>query len=122
MYITYYRNLPIKRPRALEIHGQKRAGVGVYMEKPFVRITHIHTDHRSIKKRGWALIRENMVLAYMYWLYSEIASDAISLVSSDVKPACNAQRKPGTLPVQLLLDCLLTYGIWYSILCVFPSV
>ncbi len=32
-------------------------GVGVYMEKPFVRITHIHTDHRIIKKQRWALTR-----------------------------------------------------------------
>ncbi len=51
---TLYRNLPIKRPWALEIHSQK-TGVGVYTEKPIC--THIHTDHKIIKKRGWALIR-----------------------------------------------------------------
>ncbi len=55
-----YRNLPIKRPWALEIDGQKTE-VGVYTEKLFVRITHIHTDHRIIQKRGWALTRENTV-------------------------------------------------------------
>ncbi len=38
----------------LKFMGQK-TGVGVYTEKPFVRITHIHMDHRIIKKRGWAL-------------------------------------------------------------------
>ncbi len=47
--------------------GQK-TGVCVYTEKPFVRITHIHTDHRVIKKTGWALTwrwaltRENTVV------------------------------------------------------------
>ncbi len=40
----------------LKFTGQK-TGVGVYTEKPFVRITHIHTNHRIIKKRGWALTR-----------------------------------------------------------------
>ncbi len=49
-YIVYH-NLPIKRPWALEIHGPKNE-VGVYTEKPFARITHIHTDHRIIKKTG----------------------------------------------------------------------
>ncbi len=43
---TIYRNLPIKRPWALGIHGQQ-TGVGVYTEKPFVHITHIHTDHQK---------------------------------------------------------------------------
>ncbi len=64
-----YRNLPIKCPWALEIHGPKN-GVGVYKEKPFVRITHIHMDHTIIKKQGWALTRkwaltrENTVTAF----------------------------------------------------------
>ncbi len=44
----------------LKFTGQK-TGVGIYTEKPFVRITHIHTDHRIIKKRRWALTRENTV-------------------------------------------------------------
>ncbi len=68
-YFYSYRNLPIKCPWALEIHRPKN-GVGVYTEKPFVRITHIHTDYRMIKKRGWALTwrwaltRENTVLFF----------------------------------------------------------
>ncbi len=37
----------------LKFMGQEM-GVGVYTEKPFV---HIHTDHRIIQKRGWALTR-----------------------------------------------------------------
>ncbi len=48
--VRTYLNLPIKRPWALEIHGPKM-GVGVYTGKRFVRITHIHTGHRIIKKR-----------------------------------------------------------------------
>ncbi len=32
----------------LKFAGQK-TGVGVYTENPFVRITHIHTDHKSSK-------------------------------------------------------------------------
>ncbi len=47
----------LSTPWALEIHGQK-TGVGVYAEKPFARITHIHTDHRIIKKRGWVLTQK----------------------------------------------------------------
>ncbi len=42
----------------LKFTGQK-TGVGVYTEKPYVHITHIHTDHRVIKNGGWALTREN---------------------------------------------------------------
>ncbi len=48
-----YRNLPINRTWALEIHGPKN-GVGVYTEKPFVAYTHGPQDHQ---KREWALIR-----------------------------------------------------------------
>ncbi len=59
-----YRILPSKRPFALEIHGQK-TGVGVYTEKPFVRITHIHTDHRIIENGGWALIRRIRYLCHV---------------------------------------------------------
>ncbi len=63
-----YRNLPSKRPWALEIYGQKTGRVRAYMERPFVRIAHIHTDHRIIKNgwaliRLWALTRENTVHA-----------------------------------------------------------
>ncbi len=36
----------------LKFTGQK-TGVGVCTEKPFVRITHIHTDHRIITKKNW---------------------------------------------------------------------
>ncbi len=56
-YVTdiKYRNLPINRPWALEFTGQK-TGLGVYTEKQFVRITHIYTDHRIIKKRGGRLL------------------------------------------------------------------
>ncbi len=49
---VWYRDLPINRLWALEIHGQK-TGVGVYTEKPFVRI---HTDHTIIKKLGGRLL------------------------------------------------------------------
>ncbi len=35
----------------------QKTGVGVYTEKPFVHITHIHTDHKIIKNGGWALTR-----------------------------------------------------------------
>ncbi len=46
----------------LSAHGRLKftgqtTGVGIYTEKSFVRIMHIHTDHRIIKKRGWALTR-----------------------------------------------------------------
>ncbi len=45
-------------------------GVGAYMEKPFVRITHIHANHRITKNAGWALTRENKVLE-LYGVYRE---------------------------------------------------
>ncbi len=66
-----YRNLSNKRPWAFEIYGQK-TGVSVYTEKPFVRITHIHANHRISKNGGWAitrscaLTRENTFVMYTH--------------------------------------------------------
>ncbi len=59
----------------LKFTGQK-TGVGVYTEKPFVRITHIHTDHKIIKKRGWALTRRRALTREntVYTLHIQMAS------------------------------------------------
>ncbi len=45
----------------LKVTGQK-TGVGVYTEKPLERITHIHTDHRIIKKWGGRLHGDGRLL------------------------------------------------------------
>ncbi len=49
--IRIYRNLPINRPWALEITGQK-TGMGVYTDKPFVRITYTRTIGSSKNEGG----------------------------------------------------------------------
>ncbi len=65
--------------------------MGVYTEKPFVRITHIHTDDRIIKKRGWTLTRrwaftrENTVIVmhgrlafvYIYVCHTHTQADLV---------------------------------------------
>ncbi len=53
LYLSVRRTTVISRLIAhgrLKFMGQK-TGVGIYTEKPFVHITHTHTDHR-IKKTG----------------------------------------------------------------------
>ncbi len=52
----------------LKFTGQ-RTGVGVYTEKPFVRITHIHTDHRIIKNGGRRLPRDGRLLGRIRNMY-----------------------------------------------------
>ncbi len=51
----------------LKFKGQKK-GVGVYTEKPFVRITHIHTDHRIIKNGGGRLHGDGRLLGRIRYL------------------------------------------------------
>ncbi len=100
--ITLRMRIPSTVTSRLSAHGRlkftgQKTGVGVYMEKPFVRITHIHTDHRIIKKRDGRLLgRIRYLSSYMPISCEWQGSETLASDDTAVGQWCSVPERPAT--------------------------